>query len=156
MGGLTTRLAVYAQSQRLAVDGMNLVVVQCEVTDKKGVVKNNLQLSRTVPYEVPGGGNPSAPKLCFWGRVIDGVAAATASRLALLPLEPKNAETFPRLFVDGSSVMNMERSDYCAAWSIKPLPIPKEKPAPENENDDVASGPVFNNIILIVLLFVVC
>lgn len=44
----------------------------------------------------------------------------------------------PRLFLDGSQVVNPRKSDFRVGWSIGPLPKPKQK---EDEEDEGQQTP---------------
>ena len=62
-----------------------------------------------------------ATRLPYFGRVIDERAAASATKQLLLPLTPPGHPKSPQLFLDGSGNANIQKSDVCVLWLVKPI-----------------------------------
>ena len=66
-------------------------------------------------------------KVPFWGRVVDQSGALHLNRATSIFLGDGGNDLGPRLWLDGSSYMNVHRSDVCPWWLVQPLIPPKDK-----------------------------
>ena len=66
-------------------------------------------------------------KVPFWGKVVDQSGALHLNRATSIFLGDGGNDLGPRLWLDGSSYMNVHRSDVCPWWLVQPLIPPKDK-----------------------------
>ena len=66
-------------------------------------------------------------KVPFWGKVVDQSGALHLYRATSIFLGDGGNDLGPRLWLDGSSYMNVHRSDVCPWWLVQPLIPPKDK-----------------------------
>lgn len=81
----------------------------------------------TKPYIVRHGAGMC--RMPFWGNVVAEQSAALAPRSLCLPLfenEDDLVDGAPKLFLDGSSMSNLARSDVCIPWLVPRAPKPLE------------------------------
>ena len=66
-------------------------------------------------------------KVPFWGKGVDQSGALHLNRATSIFLGDGGNDLGPRLWLDGSSYMNVHRSDICPWWLVQPLIPPKDK-----------------------------
>ena len=117
-----------------------------DLRETKGAAKDlNIGLRTTEPKFTPckrKAGDEPAPtvkqwevvrfgqgscKVPFWGKVVDQSGALHLNRATSIFLGDGGNDLGPRLWLDGSSYMNVHRSDICPWWLVQPLIPPKDK-----------------------------
>jgi len=113
-------------------DKTNIRLSVTKAPDKKGVLRYQYDVVRAI-----GEGNEASTPvpMPYWGRIVESSQAASLSKSVCLPLYPSDPDSFPTMYIDGSPFQNLERSESCIAWLIKPLPKPKEDKQEEDSHE---------------------
>ena len=71
---------------------------------------------------VPPPSTPPPVEFPYWGRVVDIYQAARIHPSKIMELEAYDPSKSPRLFLCGDAAVNPNKSTFCAAWLVQPMP----------------------------------